>query len=75
MAAALGLMRRFNRISPFALAHRFSQIRYLHSERLLHRFGIPRSPLKASTVQQNFQKGKRARGKTSSSYPIVVLES
>ena len=63
MAAALGLMRQFNRISSCALPHRLSQIRYLHSERLLHKFGTPRSPLKARTIQQNFQKGKRARGK------------
>ena len=63
MAAALGLMRLFNRISSCALPHRLSQIRYLHSERLLHKFGTPRSPLKERTIQQNFQKGKRARGK------------
>ncbi|XP_073252815.1 LOW QUALITY PROTEIN: heat shock protein 75 kDa, mitochondrial-like [Porites lutea] len=56
MAAALGLTRQFNRISSCALPHRLSQIRYLHSERLLHKFGTPRLPLKARTIQQNFQK-------------------
>lgn len=63
MAAALGLMRQFNRISSCDLPRRLSQIRYLHSERLLHKFCTPRSPLKARTIQPNFQKGKRARGK------------
>jgi len=63
MAAALSLMRQFNRISSYALPHRLSQIRYLHSERLLHKFCTPRSLLKARTIRQNFQKGKRARGK------------
>ena len=57
MAAALGLMRQFNRISSCALPRRLSQIRYLHSERLLHKFCTPRSPLKARTIQPNFQKG------------------
>ena len=61
MAATLG--RQVNRISSCALPHRLSQIRYLHSERLLHKFCTPRSPLKARTIQPNFQKGKRARGK------------
>ena len=61
MAATLG--RQVNRISSCALPHRLSQIRYLHSERLLHKLCAPRSPLKARTIQQNFQKGKRARGK------------
>ncbi|CAH3191831.1 unnamed protein product [Porites evermanni] len=59
MAAVLGLMRHFNRISSCALPHRLSQIRYLHSERLLHKFGTSRSPLKARTIQQNFQKARQ----------------
>ena len=77
MAAALGLMRQFNRISSCALPRRLSQIRYLHSERLLHKFCTPRSPLKARTIQPNFQKGKRARGKikliTSSGAWILIF--
>ena len=75
MAAALGLMRQFNRISSCALPHRLSQIRYLHSQRLLHKLGTPRSSLKARTIQQNFQKGKRARGKIKLIIYPVVLES
>ncbi|CAH3127384.1 unnamed protein product [Porites lobata] len=59
MAAALGLMRQFNRISSCALPRRLSQIRYLHSERLLHKFCTPRSPLKARTIQPNFQKARQ----------------